>query len=457
MFDKVMFDIVLIKITAKPAKAITGFIVRLFQAFMLGMLTILISACNDPVVSAYQQDMQQLQQNIAKLKAQLGLEFSNKNNSENEAAATADENGKENIPPPAITQVPGHLVIKLSELYHKKAALTGRYQDYQELELLLNHMSGQLNNPLALRYAKANFNAGMHRFEAATEQLDTLPPQVKASTPVRALRLDISLQLGQYQQAEAQLQALMADAPGWENRVRLAHYYLNTGKLSQARDLYQQAADMLSAKQLYQYAWVNLQQGLLELGQENYGEALTFYQTADRAYSGYWLIEEHIAEVLALMGEKQQAKDMYRELVSKNPNPELKLALAELLLEQDGQTEEAGQLRNEAMAEFNLRQQLYPEAAAGHFVERLLTLEQTHPALLSSAQLNFNARPNADSKALLAMSYLKLGQEVQARQLYEQILATPWRSPGIEELAQVLEQSQNESSFISPENPLMPH
>ncbi|WDD97483.1 tetratricopeptide repeat protein [Thalassomonas actiniarum] len=428
------------KILLKAPGGISRLIPRLLPPLCLCMITALLSACSEPVVSAYQQDMQQLQQNIAKLNAQLGLETDDKNSNENTEKEAANKNTA-NIPPPAIIQAPGQLLIKLSELYHKKAVLTGRYQDYQKLELLLNKMSGQLNNPPALRYAKANFNAGMHRFDNAISLLDSLPPQAQESTPVRALRLDIALQLGQYRQAESQLQALIADAPGWENLVRLAHYSLNTGEPDRARALYQQAGEMLSAKQLYQYAWVKLQQGLLELEQENYDLALAFYQTADRAYSGYWLIEEHIAEILTLTGKKQEAEGMYRALVSENPNPELKLALADLLLEQNGQTEEAEQLHNEAMAEFTLRQQMYPEAAAGHFVERLLTLEQTHPALLSSAQLNFNARPNADSKTLLAKSYLKLGQTKQAEQLYRQILSTPWRNPGIEELARGLEKT----------------
>ena len=406
-----MYDNAYITIIEHRARAITRFIPRQLPALLLAACTVwLLGACSEPIATDYQQDMQYLEQSIAKLSEQLGFA---EGKSEREKEPIAERN---TAPvPAAITATPGQLYIKLSELYHKKAVLTGQYQDYQKLELLLDNMSGQLNNPIALRYAKANFNAGMHRFERAIKLLSTLPPEVKASIPVRALLVDISLQLGKYPQAEKQLQTLIDDSPGWENKVRLAHYRLNTGKPLRARALYQQAADMLSAKQMYQYAWINLQQGLLELGQENYNQALNFYQIANRAYSGYWLIEEHIAEVLTLMGKKQQAKEMYRALVSKNPNPELKLALAALLLEQENKTAEAEQLRNEAMAEFNLRQALYPEAAAGHFVERLLTLEQTHPALLRSAQLNFNTRPNADSKALLARSYLKLGQKQQAQ------------------------------------------
>ncbi|WDE07139.1 tetratricopeptide repeat protein [Thalassomonas viridans] len=418
-------------INIKKPRSITGFIARGFQLLVPGLLSLLLGACSDPVSSDYQRDMQQLEQSITRIGKQLGLDPGN-NGSTDTGNDAGDGKHKE--------QAQEQLLVRLSELYHRKAVLTGRYQDYRQLEQLLNKMSGQLNHPPALRYARANFNVGMHRLETAAALLDTLPPHIEASTPVRALRLDISLQLGRYQQAEAQLQALMADAPGWETLVRLAHYSLNTGKVSRARELYQQAAEMLSAKQMYQYAWVKLQQGLLELEQENYARALEFYQVADRAYSGYWLIEEHIAEVLTLTGKKQQAETMYRELVHKNPNPELKLALAELLHTQDAHNEEAEQLRNEAMAEFNLRQSLYPEAATGHFVERLLTLEQAHPALLSSARLNFNTRPNADSKVLLAKSYLKLGKTDQARQLYEQILTTPWRNPGIEELARILEQ-----------------
>ena len=418
-------------------ESIKALMSSLTPIFLLALLTCWLSACSQADISAYQQDMQDLQQSIADIEARLSSGESDTTSKD----MAAKEPALANIPPEAISQAPRPLLIALSELYHKKAVLTGKYQDYQQLEHFLDKMSGQLNHPPELRYAKAKFYAGMHKFGEATRLLDSLPPELSESTPVRALRLDIALQQGKYQQAQTQLQTLIADAPDWENKIRLAHYTLNTGKVSRARALYQEAAEMLSAKQMYQYAWVNLQQGLLELDLANYDQALKFYQIADRAYSGYWLIEEHIAEVLALTGKTNQAKEMYRVLVRKNPNPELKLALADLLAEQKNSSEEAEQLRNEAMAEFNLRQQLYPEAAVGHFVERLLSLEQTHPELLSSARLNFNARPNADSKALLAKSYLKLGQTEQAEQLYRQILTTPWRNPGIEELAQGLDKT----------------
>lgn len=343
-------------------------------------------------------------------------------------------------------QRPQSLYIRLAELHHKKAMLTKKDQDYQNLEGMLNQMAQQENNSLALQYAQANFNATMHRFNAATTLLKTLPVQLRERPEVMALTLDISLQMGRYPQAKKQLQTLIKKFPRWDNLARLAYYELNTGQVTQARAHYQQAANALSAKQMYQYAWINLQAGLLELSQENYQQALTHYKIADQAYSGYWLIEEHIAEVLALSGEKQQAIKIYRKLITSNPNPELKMALAELIKAQDPESEvsakETNQLRTAAIAEFSKRKQTYPEAAAGHFVELLLSLPQPHPDLLDSALLNHETRPNADSKALLARSYLKSGQQVKAQQLYSQILTTPWRNPRISQLAQELSQGE---------------
>jgi hypothetical protein len=71
---------------------------------------------------------------------------------------------------------------------------------------------------------------------------------------------------------------------------------------------------------------------------------------------------------------------------------------------------------------------LYPETVMGHMAENLLEREAVHPKLLKLARKNHELRPNAESKLLLARTYLKLNQAPRVRKLIEEILRTSWRT-----------------------------
>ena len=102
------------------------------------------------------------------------------------------------------------------------------------------------------------------------------------------------------------------------------------GELARADDLYARAEDELTAKEMRSYAWLELQRGLLDIAQGRHDEALAHYHRADRAYSGDWLVAEHIAEAMAAQGHYQEAAKLYESLVARVPKPELRQALGEL-------------------------------------------------------------------------------------------------------------------------------
>ena len=77
------------------------------------------------------------------------------------------------------------------------------------------------------------------------------------------------------------------------------------------------------------YAWVELQRGLLDFDRRRDHEALAHYRVAERAYSGYWLIEEHIAEALDRLGRTAQAVEMYQRVIERTRNPEFVSALTD--------------------------------------------------------------------------------------------------------------------------------
>jgi tetratricopeptide (TPR) repeat protein len=169
------------------------------------------------------------------------------------------------------------------------------------------------------------------------------------------------------------------------------------------------------------YAWVELQRGLLQFEEGHYDAALAHYRRADKAYSGYWLIEEHIAEVLGKLGKTKESIALYEAIVGRTHNPEYVNALARIAGRADLYAE-ADRLNAARFA-------LYPEAAIGHMIRDALARPLPRPDLVQLAQRNVALRPNAESKLLLARSYLKVGDRAAAAKLVDEIVkTTPWRT-----------------------------
>ena len=175
------------------------------------------------------------------------------------------------------------------------------------------------------------------------------------------------------------------------------------------------------------YAWLELQKGLMDFDDGRYERALAHYRLADRAYSGYWQIEEHVAEVLDRLGGTDEAIALYRGIIQRTRNPEFVNALAAILDRRDHAAAEA--LYAEAEGLFEEQYRLYPEAAIGHFLKYLIGRREADPRLLEMAERNVQLRPNAESKLLLARAYVKLSQPAKARALVGEILETSWRTP----------------------------
>jgi tetratricopeptide (TPR) repeat protein len=190
---------------------------------------------------------------------------------------------------------------------------------------------------------------------------------------------------------------------------------------------------MIPATEMRTYAWLELQRGLIDLEYGRYQQALDHYRLACRAYSGYWLIEEHIAEALQLTGQTGEAIALYRGIIERTRNPEFVTALADILLASDPGA--AAALYREADALYGEQYALYPEAVAGHLIEYLLEKQDIDPRLLEYAEWNHRLRPNAEAKLLLARTYLKLGEVATARSLMGEILKTPWRTPELDAFA----------------------
>lgn len=271
---------------------------------------------------------------------------------------------------------------------YRIASLTGDYAEFARAEAAIDRALKASPSP-EMHLLKAHFEFTMHRLPRAQAELALLNDAIEA----RTLAADIAYQRGRTDEARRAYEAVIEEDRTWENLARLAYLEGKSGNQRRADALYAAAQDELSAKEMRAFAWIELQRGLLDLDAKRYSDALAHYQRANRAWSGWWLIEEHIAEVLALMGRKSEAIERYDAIVEKTKNPEFISALATL------RNDPA--LYAEADRLFAERMKLYPEAAGAHFVEHLIDRPGVDPRMVPLAEQNFALRPNAEAKELL--------------------------------------------------------
>src|SRR6266508_2321757 len=227
--------------------------------------------------------------------------------------------------PPADTE---KLTTYVSGLY-QRAVLTGNLGALEATQAVIDEAIRQLRLPGDLYFLKAKLAFQLHRRDDVRRNL-AAAPSLPTSAEGRALLADVDFQEGRYREARTGYESVLADNRTWDNLARLAHFEAKLGDPALADRLYWEAEDELTAKQMRSYAWVELQRGLLDLAPGRHDDAAVHYRRADQAYSGYWLVAEHMAELLASQGELAQAAALYEDVVAQVPRPDLQQALAQL-------------------------------------------------------------------------------------------------------------------------------
>lgn len=315
---------------------------------------------------------------------------------------------------------------------YQRAALTADFNDFRAAERAIEESFAEVGPTPDLRLLRANFNFKLHRLDAAEDDLRGLDAEMPG---VEALRADLAFQRGRYDDARRGYEREIAIAGKWDDYARLAYVQSRTGDVAAADRSYAQAEEQISVKEMRSFAWVELQRGLLEFERGHYDAALARYRRAERAYSGYWLIEEHIAEVLDRLGKKSEAIALYETIIERTHNPEYVNALARIT--------GRGDLYAEADRLNAARFALYPEATIGHLIRDALARPAARPDLVQLAARNVALRPNAESKLLLARAYLKVNDRAAAAKLAEEIVkTTPWRTAELDEVLKLLPRSR---------------
>jgi hypothetical protein len=316
------------------------------------------------------------------------------------------------------------LPLQVVSLYQERARLTGSYDDYSKAQTLLATLPAGPKPTASICLTTARLHYTLHRLKQASAALDGCPSTVDA-IEMASTRADLALYSGRYREAENVYRALVNEPGIPPNFVRLGLLKKWLGSPGEAAALLEAAEKRYHAGAPTMRAWLKLQRGLVALDRGRFDEALAMYRLASDALDGWWLIDEHIAEVLHLSGKTAEAKQLYENIVARTGNPEFMDALAAIEREL-GNGESAKALTQKARAIYEQRLIAFPEAAAGHALDHFLHDPADAKLALALATKNFETRPYGESAIALAKAWILSGKPERAVPVIEAELAKGW-------------------------------
>ena len=319
-----------------------------------------------------------------------------------------------------------HDAIRQVWLIYQRAMLRGSWAELARAEAALIELLERIGPQSDLCLIKASLDLTLHRQAAVRHDIEMVPALAN-SCHGRALKADIDVQEGRCEEARRGYERVLAEARTWENLARLADLHARLGDWLAADRLYAEAVEEITAKEPRAYAWVEVARGQLALGQGNYDQAREHYEQAEAAYSGYWVIDEHLAELLGAQGRFELAVALYQDVIARVPRPELFQALGDLYAFR-GRSSEAQLCYRRALAGYLESVRRGGEQYIHHLANIYADVYSDGPRAVRWARRDFTLRPNASTEATLAWAEYRNGELVEALRHIQHALASGVRS-----------------------------
>lgn len=313
-------------------------------------------------------------------------------------------------------------VSRLAYLQYQRASLTGNLEALGDADATLDYAIRHLGPSGDFYFLKANIHFKLHRLNDVEQDLQ-LGRDLLLSTPGRALKADLDFQKGRYHDAQLEYEALIEEERTWDALARLAYLHFKMGDLEKADRLYDEAADELTAKEMRHYSWLELQRGVLDLSRGDYEKARNHYERADRAYSGHWLVQEHMAELLGAEEKFDEAERLYRNVVERVPRPDFQQALGELYLT-IGRTNHATEWLNKARKGFIESAERGEVHYYHHLADFYADVEENGAEAVKWARKDLELRRNYSTLAALAWALYRAEQFSEALELMNEALSS---------------------------------
>jgi len=299
----------------------------------------------------------------------------------------------------------------------QRARLTGRYDDYALAEASVEAAFDASPDGAGPFLTRAALNYTLHRLDRVEADLARAESAVLVSddtqAAITARRAGLLLQRGLAGGAEALYrQALDLHAtPAHLSALAIAQS--RQGHFEEAEASLDQAVATYHGLSVEPLAWIALHRGIFDLERAQYDQALVHYDEALALMPGWWLAEEHVAEIHVIQGRDDQALALYRDIVDRTGLPEFMDCIAGVLADQ-GDAEGAAVWRQRARGVYETQLEQFPEAAAGHALQHYLDAGDRPAQTVALAEANASLRPNAEALTLLADAYEAAGKDTAA-------------------------------------------
>lgn len=314
--------------------------------------------------------------------------------------------------------------VALTEALLERAWLSGQYTDFVDAEQALQRGRDALGQSPSFCLVEARLQVTLHRLGLAAAALERCGPFADPQMRER-LEADLQFMRGDLLGALTSVRRRLNSHPSVSSWVQMAMLQEAAGAPEEAKALFRSAEDADHSGDPAQRAWLRLRRGHVALHQGRWEEARAVYLSADSALPGWWLIEEHLAEIEALMGESAAAEARYRSIIERTDLPEFMDSLAGLLADQ-GRDDEARTWIDRARDRYDERLNRFPEAAAGHALDHFLQFDPSRALALAVA--NYAERPYAEPALGLARALVLSGQWPKALDLLKRHSAEGWAS-----------------------------
>ena len=317
------------------------------------------------------------------------------------------------IATPAISAVidPDRVTRHLYLLY-KRASVSGDLAGLSALERDIDRAIPLLAHPGDLYLLKAHTALKLHKLVQVHAALLAVTA-IYDSSEGRLLRADLDFQRGRYQLAEKGYKWALQTERSWGGLARLAYLYGKMGDEPAADRLYEEAQDQLTAKEMRSYAWLEVQRGFLDFAHGRLDAARLHYRRAAMAYPGYWLVDEHIAELLGAEGEYGNAIAILKRSVSTVCRPELEQAIGELY-DLSGGSEMALQWKRRALAAYLESAKRGEVHYYHHLADYYSDAAKDGRAAIEWAYKDLSLRENFATQGALAWAFYRDGQAGEA-------------------------------------------
>ncbi|MAQ16308.1 MAG: hypothetical protein CMN30_16150 [Sandaracinus sp.] len=300
---------------------------------------------------------------------------------------------------------------RLIGLLDLRAAMTGAYDDFRELDELTAAGIDRPEPSSSALLERAGYLSAVHRFEESRAMLDRAEAAGASATSTRGERLIIDLALGRDPSELLPIaRAMLDERPDFDSHARLAGVLAALGRFEEADAEYRAALASYDDVAPFPVAWNAFQRGVMWAESADRPDlARPLYEEAVRRLPVYVVANVHLAELEATSGEVDTARARLRTLVDRGAeDPEPAGYLGELGVD------DAGALIAQAAARYEVLLGRHREAFADHGSEFFAGPGGDPARGLELALFNLENRRNARAYVVAIEAAGAAGEEQRA-------------------------------------------